>query len=52
MAKIEVNGDQEHPVYHFLKSQKSSLGMKRIKWNFEKFLGQENQLDLSSSSKP
>ena len=39
MAKIEVNGDEEHPVYKFLKSQKSGiLGLKRIKWNFEKFL--------------
>ena len=39
MAKIEVNGDNEAPVYKFLKSQKSGmLGLKRIKWNFEKFL--------------
>lgn len=33
MAKIEVNGDDESPVYKFLKSQKSGvLGLKRIKW--------------------
>ncbi|KAJ3369402.1 peroxiredoxin hyr1 [Allomyces arbusculus] len=39
MAKTDVNGDQEHPVYHWLKSQKSGLlGLTRIKWNFEKFL--------------
>ena len=32
MAKIEVNGDAEHPVYKFLKSKKSGmLGLKRIK---------------------
>lgn len=36
--KIDVNGDNEHPVYHYLKSKKSQLGMKRIKWNFEKFV--------------
>ncbi|KAF9415900.1 peroxiredoxin hyr1 [Podila epigama] len=39
MAKIDVNGDKEDPVYTFLKSQKAGLlGMTRIKWNFEKFL--------------
>ncbi|KAJ3351402.1 peroxiredoxin hyr1 [Allomyces javanicus] len=39
MAKTDVNGDHEHPVYHWLKSQKSGLlGLTRIKWNFEKFL--------------
>ncbi|KAF9540771.1 glutathione peroxidase gpx1 [Mortierella hygrophila] len=39
MAKIDVNGKSEDPVYTFLKSQKSGLlGLTRIKWNFEKFL--------------
>ncbi|GJJ76907.1 peroxiredoxin [Entomortierella parvispora] len=39
MAKIDVNGDKEDPVYTFLKSQKAGLlGLQRIKWNFEKFL--------------
>ncbi|KAL7750479.1 Glutathione peroxidase 2 [Sorochytrium milnesiophthora] len=39
MAKVEVNGDNEHPVYKWLKEQKSGiLGLTRIKWNFEKFL--------------
>ena len=39
MEKIEVNGDKTHPVYEFLKSQKSGmLGLSNIKWNFEKFL--------------
>jgi glutathione peroxidase-family protein len=38
MAKVDVNGDKEHPVYNWLKSKKSSLAMKMIKWNFEKFL--------------
>ncbi|MGM0564179.1 MAG: glutathione peroxidase [Pseudomonadota bacterium] len=36
--KIEVNGDDAHPLYRFLKdSQPGALG-KRIKWNFTKFL--------------
>jgi len=39
MAKIEVNGQHVHPVYDFLKAQRSGLlGLRRIKWNFEKFL--------------
>jgi peroxiredoxin len=43
MQKIEVNGDNVHPVYQFLKSQKSGiLGLTRIKWNFEKFLVDRN----------
>ncbi|KAF9583948.1 Glutathione peroxidase 2 [Lunasporangiospora selenospora] len=43
MAKIDVNGEKEDPVYTFLKSQKSGLlGMTRIKWNFEKFLIAKN----------
>jgi glutathione peroxidase len=37
--KIDVNGDNEHPIYSFLKQQKSGfLGSKKIKWNFTKFL--------------
>ncbi|KAG0004075.1 glutathione peroxidase gpx1 [Entomortierella chlamydospora] len=38
MDKVNVNGDNEDPVYAYLKSQKKSLMMSRIKWNFEKFL--------------
>lgn len=39
MEKIDVNGDTEHPVYAWLKSQKAGLlGLRRIKWNFEKFV--------------
>ncbi|KAG0329828.1 glutathione peroxidase gpx1 [Dissophora globulifera] len=38
MDKIDVNGDKEDPVYTYLKAQKKSLMMSRIKWNFEKFL--------------
>jgi len=38
MKKVEVNGENVHPVYKYLKSQKSWMGLSRIKWNFEKFL--------------
>jgi len=37
-AKIEVNGDNESPLYTWLKSQKSGLGGSKVKWNFSKFL--------------
>lgn len=39
MEKINVNGDDEHPLYSYLKSEKRGIfNLKRIKWNFEKFL--------------
>jgi glutathione peroxidase len=38
-AKINVNGPNTHPLYEFLKSEKSGiLGTEAIKWNFTKFL--------------
>ena len=37
-AKIEVNGDNAHPLYQYLKKQKSGLLGASIKWNFTKFL--------------
>ena len=38
-AKIDVNGDQAHPLYRWLKSEKAGLlGLEAIKWNFTKFL--------------
>jgi glutathione peroxidase len=37
--KIDVNGENEHPIYTYLKQQKPGfLGSKKIKWNFTKFL--------------
>lgn len=36
--KIDVNGENESPLYSWLKSQKSGLGGPKIKWNFTKFL--------------
>ena len=38
MSKIEVNGENEEPLYTFLKNEKGGLLGKAIKWNFTKFL--------------
>ena len=37
-AKIDVNGSNEHPLFAFLKKEKSGLLGSSIKWNFTKFL--------------
>jgi glutathione peroxidase len=37
-AKIDVNGDNAHPLFNHLKSGKSGLLGRSIKWNFTKFL--------------
>jgi glutathione peroxidase len=37
-AKVDVNGDDAHPLYGWLKDSKSGLLGGRIKWNFTKFL--------------
>ncbi|THD73723.1 MAG: glutathione peroxidase [Bradyrhizobium sp.] len=36
--KIEVNGQNAHPLYQYLKNAKSGLLGASIKWNFTKFL--------------
>jgi glutathione peroxidase len=37
--KIDVNGDNSHPLFSYLKQQAPGLlGSKSIKWNFTKFL--------------
>jgi glutathione peroxidase len=36
--KIEVNGDHAHPLYRYLKGERSGLLGPSIKWNFTKFL--------------
>ncbi|MBF4799790.1 glutathione peroxidase [Aeromonas hydrophila] len=39
MAKCEVNGEQAHPFYQWLKrEQPGLLGLENVKWNFTKFL--------------
>lgn len=43
--KVDVNGDDEHPLFSWLKSEKSGLLGGRIKWNFTKFLiGRDGQV--------
>ncbi|WP_122579882.1 glutathione peroxidase, partial [Pseudomonas viridiflava] len=44
--KIDVNGDQAHPLFVQLKKQAPGLlGSERIKWNFTKFLiGKDGKL--------
>lgn len=39
--KIEVNGENESPLYTWLKQQKGGIGA-NIKWNFTKFLVNKN----------
>lgn len=36
--KVEVNGDNAHPLYQWLKTEKGGLLGEKIKWNFTKFL--------------
>ncbi len=39
MAKTDVNGDGANPLFVWLKENKPGLmGIKTVKWNFEKFL--------------
>jgi glutathione peroxidase len=37
-AKIDVNGSKAHPLYDYLKSEKTGLLGSSIKWNFTKFV--------------
>ena len=42
-AKIDVNGEHADPLYQWLKSEgKGILGSESVKWNFTKFLVDEN----------
>ena len=38
MSKIDVNGDNAHPIYKYLKNETKGLFGSAIKWNFTKFL--------------
>ncbi|GAA0208025.1 MULTISPECIES: glutathione peroxidase [unclassified Aeromicrobium] len=37
-SQVEVNGDDAHPLYQWLRSEKSGFAGNKIKWNFTKFL--------------
>lgn len=41
-AKVDVNGDNAHPVFKYLKQELSGFLGSRIKWNFTKFLVDKN----------
>lgn len=42
-SKIDVNGPDTHPLFEHLKSEaKGVLGSQKIKWNFTKFLVDQN----------
>jgi glutathione peroxidase-family protein len=56
MGKTDVNGDKANPLYEWLKNEQPGLlGMKRVKWNFEKFLiGRDGRVKgrWASTTKP
>lgn len=56
LGKVEVNGDKVEPVYDWLKNEQAGLlGMRRVKWNFEKFLiGRDGKVKgrWASTTKP
>ena len=37
-SKIEVNGENAHPIFKYLKKELGGIFGRRIKWNFTKFL--------------
>lgn len=38
-SKVDVNGEDAHPLFQFLKSEaKGVMGSEKVKWNFTKFL--------------
>ena len=37
-AKIDVNGSKAHPLYEYLRREKTGLLGSSIKWNFTKFV--------------
>ena len=44
-AKIDVNGDDAHPLFRWLKQERSGVLGGAIKWNFTKFLlGRDGQV--------
>lgn len=38
MAKVDVNGENAHPLFKYLKENSSGIFGKSIKWNFTKFI--------------
>jgi glutathione peroxidase-family protein len=56
LGKIDVNGGNADPMYEWMKkAQPGIMGLKMIKWNFEKFLiGADGQVKgrWASTTKP
>lgn len=56
MGKTDVNGDKANPLFEWLKNEQAGLmGLKRVKWNFEKFLvGKDGKVKgrWASTTKP
>lgn len=56
MQKTDVNGDHTNPLFAWLKAEQPGLmGLKRVKWNFEKFLvGRDGKVKgrWASTTKP
>lgn len=56
LGKTDVNGNSAEPVWEWMKAEKPGMmGLKRIKWNFEKFLiGRDGKVvnRWASTSKP
>ncbi|KAK5631206.1 hypothetical protein RRF57_006920 [Xylaria bambusicola] len=56
LAKTEVNGDKPEKVWEWMKNEQPGvLGIKRVKWNFEKFLiGRDGKVKgrWASTTKP
>lgn len=56
MGKTDVNGDKANPLFEWLKNEQPGLlGMKRVKWNFEKWLvGRDGKVKgrWASTTKP
>ena len=53
--KVDVNGDTAHPLYQWLRAEKSGMLGEKIKWNFTKFLvGRDGQVlkRYGSTTKP
>ena len=54
-AKVDVNGDDAHPLFAWLRSEQGGLLGSKIKWNFTKFLvGRDGQVikRFGSTTKP
>jgi glutathione peroxidase len=44
-SKVDVNGDEAHPLFQWLREEKGGLLGDKIKWNFTKFLvGRDGQV--------